>query len=689
MALRAVTLDDKYVLDQGRVYLTGTQALVRLPMMQRQRDVAAGLNTGCFISGYRGSPLGGLDQALWGARRFLERNHIRFQPAINEELGATAVWGSQQLGLFPGAKYDGVFAMWYAKGPGVDRSGDALKHGNSAGSAPYGGVLLLAGDDHTCKSSTLAHQSEYAFMDACIPVLNPSGVQEILDLGLYGWAMSRYSGCWIAFKTIAETVDSSASVEIAPERIEIVLARRFRDAAGRAQYPLARPAARTGIPAAQIQALRCSCLCPRQPARPHRHRQPAATLWHRHDRQILSRRAPSVGRSRHRRGACRRDRHPPLQGGDVVAARTRGHPPFRRRARRNPGRRRKARGHREPVQRAALQLARGRAPAGHRQIRRKSQLDPAVKRRTDASPDRAGDRPAHRPLLHLAAHRRAARLSRSQGAPARRQCRAVRPHALFLLRLPAQYFDQSARGQPRGGRHRLPLPGPVHGPLDRDLHPDGRRRSAVDRPGAVHRNPAHLRQSRRRHLYPFGRAGGPRRGRRQGQHHLQTAVQRRRGDDRRPTDRRRPDRAGIDPPARRRRGRADRRRHRRTRQIPARGRFCRRRDGTPSRRSRCGATRFARDARRQRHRLRPDLRRRKAPSPQARPLPRPGQAGLYQRSGVRGLRRLLEDIELPVGGAGRDRVRAQAGDRSVELQQGLFLRRRVLPELCDRAWRRA
>ena len=227
MGLVAVTLEDKYVLDRGRVYLTGTQALVRLPIMQRQRDAAAGLNTGCFISGYRGSPLGGLDQGLWGARRFLERDHIQFQPAINEELGATAVWGSQQIGLFPGAKYDGVFALWYGKGPGVDRSGDVLKHGNAAGSAPHGGVLLLAGDDHTCKSSTLPHQSEYAFMDACIPVLNPSGVQEILDLGLYGWAMSRYSGCWIAFKTIAETVDSSASVEIGPERIEIVLPGEF------------------------------------------------------------------------------------------------------------------------------------------------------------------------------------------------------------------------------------------------------------------------------------------------------------------------------------------------------------------------------------------------------------------------------------------------------------------------------
>ncbi|HLY46242.1 MAG TPA: indolepyruvate ferredoxin oxidoreductase family protein [Stellaceae bacterium] len=223
MALAAVTLDDKYTLESGRVYLTGTQALVRLPLLQRQRDIAAGRNTGCFIAGYRGSPLGGFDQALWGARRFIERNHVKFQPAINEELAATAVWGSQQLGLFPGARYDGVFAMWYGKGPGVDRSGDALKHGNSAGSAPLGGVLALAGDDHTCKSSTLAHQSEFAFIDALIPVLNPAGVDDILDLGLYGWAMSRYSGCWVAFKTVAETMDSSASIAVDPGRVEIVL----------------------------------------------------------------------------------------------------------------------------------------------------------------------------------------------------------------------------------------------------------------------------------------------------------------------------------------------------------------------------------------------------------------------------------------------------------------------------------
>ncbi|MBM3572204.1 MAG: indolepyruvate ferredoxin oxidoreductase family protein, partial [Alphaproteobacteria bacterium] len=227
MALAAVTLDDKYAFDRGRIYLTGVQALVRLPIMQRQRDLAAGLNTGCFISGYRGSPLGGFDQQLWHAKRFLDRNHIHFQPGINEDLAATAVWGSQQLGLFPGAKYDGVFAIWYGKGPGVDRSGDALKHSNSAGTARHGGVLALVGDDHTCKSSTLAHQSEYALMDAMIPVLNPAGVQEILDFGLYGWAMSRYSGCWVSMKTIAETLDSSASVTADPDRIKIVMPTDF------------------------------------------------------------------------------------------------------------------------------------------------------------------------------------------------------------------------------------------------------------------------------------------------------------------------------------------------------------------------------------------------------------------------------------------------------------------------------
>jgi indolepyruvate ferredoxin oxidoreductase len=223
MSALPVTLEDKYSLASGRVYLNGTQALVRLAMIQRERDLAAGLNTAGFISGYRGSPLGGFDQALWKAKQYLQDHHIHFTPGVNEELAATAVWGSQQVGLFEGAKYDGVYAMWYGKGPGVDRSGDVFKHANAAGTARHGGVLLLAGDDHACKSSTLPHQSEHAFDAAMIPVLYPTGVQEIIEMGLHGFAMSRYSGCYVAFKVVSETVDSSASIHVDPDSPRIVL----------------------------------------------------------------------------------------------------------------------------------------------------------------------------------------------------------------------------------------------------------------------------------------------------------------------------------------------------------------------------------------------------------------------------------------------------------------------------------
>lgn len=221
--LKDTSLDDKYVQRTGRVFLTGTQALARLPMLQQERDKAAGLSTAGFISGYRGSPLGGLDKTLWQAQKFLKAHDIHFQPGVNEDLAATAVWGSQQVNIFEGARYDGVFGMWYGKGPGVDRSGDVFRHANHAGTSRHGGVLVVAGDDHGCKSSTLPHQTEYAFVDAMIPVLNPAGVQEIIDLGLYGWALSRYSGCWVALKTIAETVDASYSTDIATSRLDIVL----------------------------------------------------------------------------------------------------------------------------------------------------------------------------------------------------------------------------------------------------------------------------------------------------------------------------------------------------------------------------------------------------------------------------------------------------------------------------------
>lgn len=227
MSLAEIRLDDKYRLETGHLYLTGTQALTRLPMLQKQRDKAHGLNTACFISGYRGSPLGNLDKSLWEAKSFLKDNHIHFQPGVNEELAATAVWGSQQTSLFPGARYDGVFAMWYGKGPGVDRCGDVFKHGNSAGVSAHGGVLLLAGDDHGCKSSSIANQSEHAFIAASIPVLNPANVQEILDYGIIGWELSRYSGCWVALKTIAENVDSSAVVDVDPLRVQVQVPKDF------------------------------------------------------------------------------------------------------------------------------------------------------------------------------------------------------------------------------------------------------------------------------------------------------------------------------------------------------------------------------------------------------------------------------------------------------------------------------
>ena len=227
MTLASVSLDDKYRRDHGRVFLTGVQALARLPMLQHQRDVAAGLNTAGYISGYRGSPLGGLDTALHQAERFLAAEGISFRPGVNEDLAATAIWGTQQLHLFPGPKRDGIFSMWYGKGPGVDRCGDVFKHANYAGTSKHGGVLVIAGDDHSARSSAVAHQSEHVFSACGIPVLAPADLQDTLDLGLHGWAMSRYSGCWVAMKLTADSLESSATVELDRERVRIRLPEDF------------------------------------------------------------------------------------------------------------------------------------------------------------------------------------------------------------------------------------------------------------------------------------------------------------------------------------------------------------------------------------------------------------------------------------------------------------------------------
>ena len=213
-SLRNVALSDKYDLSVDQVYLTGTQALVRLCLIQSERDRAAGLSTAGYVTGYRGSPLGGLDQQFSSARKALDAADVVFQPGLNEDLAATAVWGTQQAAMRGEGTKEGVFAMWYGKGPGVDRTGDVFRHGNLAGSAEKGGVLALLGDDHTCESSTTCHQSEYALVDAMMPVLNPANIQEIVDFGLHGWAMSRYSGLWVGLKCVKDNVESSGSVAL-------------------------------------------------------------------------------------------------------------------------------------------------------------------------------------------------------------------------------------------------------------------------------------------------------------------------------------------------------------------------------------------------------------------------------------------------------------------------------------------
>ncbi|MGI9350254.1 MAG: indolepyruvate ferredoxin oxidoreductase family protein [Rhizobiaceae bacterium] len=218
VAARQITLEDKYTATEGKVFMNGTQALVRLPMVQMRRDKEAGLHTGAFISGYRGSPIGAYDFALQNAKKHLDKHGVVFQPGVNEDLAATAVWGTQQLHTSPGANKDGVVGFWYGKGPGVDRSGDVFKHANSAGTSPHGGVLAFAGDDHTAKSSTIAHQSDHAFMSAIMPMLFPSSVQEFIELGLLGIAMSRYSGLWVGYKVIADTIETTGVVDLSGEK---------------------------------------------------------------------------------------------------------------------------------------------------------------------------------------------------------------------------------------------------------------------------------------------------------------------------------------------------------------------------------------------------------------------------------------------------------------------------------------
>src|SRR5215470_15590077 len=227
MPKHTVSLEDKYSLDESRQLLTGTQAIVRLMLVQRARDTRAGSNTAGYVTGYRGSPIASLEAAMLRARGILEQNHIKFMAGLNEDLAATALWGSQQAELRGEGKYDGVFGVWYGKGPGLDRTGDVFRHANHAGTSRHGGVLALMGDDHTCESSTSAHQSEFAFVDYMIPVLNPAGVQEILDYGILGFALSRFAGVWVGIKCVKDNIEATSTVDGRIDRVEVKLPDEF------------------------------------------------------------------------------------------------------------------------------------------------------------------------------------------------------------------------------------------------------------------------------------------------------------------------------------------------------------------------------------------------------------------------------------------------------------------------------
>ena len=479
---RSYELEDRYRRSAGRVYLSGVQALVRLPMLQRERDIAAGLDTRGFISGYRGSPLGTYDMALWQAQDLLEQRGIRFEPGVNEDLAATAVWGSQQAGLYPGARHDGVFGIWYGKGPGVDRSCDALKHANYAGTAPYGGVLALAGDDPGAKSSSIAHQSEQALIHCGIPILNPSNVQDYLDLGLYGFALSRYSGCWVGFKCLTDTVESAGSVEVGPERVRIVEPADFVRPAGlhiawsNLPVQVERRLFEQRLPAVQAFA-RANRLDRVIFAGSPRRRLGIVTTGKAYldVRQALD----ELGiDARHRRRCGSRD----LQGRTHLAARARGHPRVRARPRAPDRDRGEAARDRGAARASALQ--RRRAPSARGQARRRRTALCAERGRAHARRRRGAA--AGLALAHGARARAAAHAART----AARSRRAGRADAAagVLLGLPAQHLDRGARGQPRAGRDRLSRHGGVAArPPHPRGHPHGRRRRQLDRFGALHR----------------------------------------------------------------------------------------------------------------------------------------------------------------------------------------------------------
>ena len=541
------TLDSRFVdLDQP-VLLSGIQALVRVLLEQARLDRAAGHRTAALVSGYRGSPLGGFDRELWRKQKLLDAHDIRFQPGVNEDLAATMLFGTQQLDAFPGARFDGVFGMWYGKGPGVDRTGDAFHCANMLGTHPRGGVLAVAGDDHGAHSSTYPHQTEHIFEGVMIPVLHPADVQDIVDFSLAGYALSRFSGLWVALKTTAETAEQAAVVRIPADRGFITPDFEIPPHGLNIDHSLRYPRDR-----AELEQ------------RVMLERLPAALAWtrvNRLDRLIFGDAdAPiglvTVGRAHHDTLHALRtlglDAPSParaLQGRHDLAAGSRGPAQFRPRQARPAGDRGKAQLRRSPGARRALPSAERSTPGSRRQ-------DPALRRDPADAADGAVAGSGRRRTRNVPAPARSERArgaARAADRPPRRPAGAAfRPSAPVARTAPRRALPDGSFATAGIGCHFMAMD---DGDGDAHLHPDGRRGRDLDRPRAVHRHAAPVRQYRRRNLHAFRPTGAAPGGRRRHAHHLQAAGQRRRGDDRRPTRRGRLHRAAIRP-AGRRRGRA-------------------------------------------------------------------------------------------------------------------------------------
>ncbi len=672
---------------------SGTDALVQLLLRQQALDRAAGLDTEGFVSGYRGSPLSGVDLAMWRASRELAAAGIRFEPGLNEELAATAVWGTQQIEAFGRPRCQGVFGLWYGKNPGLDRIGDVLKHANMDGTARLGGVLVAAGDDPGASSSTIANQGEQALIAAMSPVLYPSDVADLLELGLAGFAMSRYCGLWTGFKLVADVVESTATVTTAAASVPFRLPDDFEPPAGGLnrrssddRWAQDERALRFKLPAAQAFA-RANAL-DRTVVAPEGRKRIAFVAAGKAFRDLLEAFVmlglDAAELSRLGVGVRKIALVWPLE--DVANAEF-------------------LRGFEEVVaieeKRAVIEsqidaLTRHwptsqrprccgkRDPQGHTLLPEHGEIGPL------AVAGAVLERLAANAVLTAG---QLAAIAARPAEPARRTAGPQRPaaRAALLRRLSARARDPPAGRVARTGRDRLSFDGLV-GPrlAHRHAHPDGWRRRQLDRRRRVRRHAARVPEPRRWHLLSLGAAGDPGRQGRRRVDHLQDPAQSGGGDDWRAAGRGRTGRSAHRLAIACRGGRAHRHRDRTCGRVAGRRPGpARRHAGRRSRRTRRSDARNARTSWRIGHRLRPDLRHRKATPDPARRARRGRTRGDHQRAYLRRLRRLLREVALQRRAARRDAVRAEAADRRVVVQYRPVVHRRLLPQLRDDRARRA